>query len=268
MSLGQIVLLGVLQGITEFLPISSSGHLVIVPHLLGWAEAGLLVNAVLHLGTLLAIVIYFRRDLWLLTLGAWQGVRERSLAAPQARLAGFLVLGSIPGAVLGLLFEDWFESLFSAPQQVAFFLLVTAALLASSEYLARREANLEALAWPHVLLIGLAQSLAIIPGISRSGATIAAGLYLGYRREEATRFSFLLAVPIILGSGLYQVLKLALHGVGGAPFFSLFAGFCAAALAGYAAIAGLLTLVRRRSLWPFALYCVLFSLLILSGILG
>ena len=268
MTLWQAILLGILQGATEFLPVSSSAHLVIVPHLLRWPDPGLALDTILHLGTLAAILVYFWNDLWRLALAALNSLRERRLDAPDARLAWALVVATIPGAVLGVLLEDFFEQLFGMPKVAAGFLLVTAALLLISEYFARREFPITAMSWLHALWIGLAQALAIMPGLSRSGATIAAGLLLGYRREDATRFSFLLAVPIVLGGGLYQVYKLLRAGMDVVQFGICGAGFVAAAITGYIAITGLLMLVQRRSLWPFAVYCATFGALVLTGVLA
>ncbi len=266
MTLWQAILLGILQGATEFLPVSSSGHLVIVPHVLNWPDPGLTLNVILHLGTLVAILVYFWSDLWRLALAALKSLRTRQLDDPDARLAWAIVVATIPGALLGVLLEDFFEQLFGIPTWAAAFLLVTAALLLVSEYFAKRELPITAVSWWHALWIGLAQALAIVPGLSRSGSTIAAGLLLGYRREDATRFSFLLSVPIVLGGGLYQVYKLLRAGVGVAQLQIFGVGFIAAAITGYLAIAGLLMLVRRRSLWPFALYCATFGVLVLIGV--
>jgi len=264
----QAIFLGILQGATEFLPVSSSGHLVLVPYLLGWTRHSLALDVLLHVGTMVAVVIYFWNDLWTLALAALESVRTRSLADPQARLAWALVIGSIPAALIGFLFEDFVEGLFGTPRAAAAFLLGTALLLVLSEYLSTRERALETLTWRDALLIGLAQTLALAPGLSRSGATIAAGLLLGYRRDEATRFSFLLAVPIVLGGGAYQLLKAALSGMGQADWLVMGLGGLAAGVTGYFAIAGLLAYVRRHPLYPFAAYCALFGLLVLTGILG
>jgi undecaprenyl-diphosphatase len=264
----QAILLGLLQGLTEFLPISSSGHLVIVPHLLGWPEPGLALGAMLHLGTLVAIVIYFWRDLWDIAGAALQSMQRRSLADPQARVAWGLVVGTIPGVIIGLLFEDTFERWFGMPGAAAAFLLATAFLLALSAFVGTRRRPITSLSRVDALWVGLAQSLAIAPGLSRSGATISAGLLLGFRREDAARLSFLLAVPITAGSGLYQVVKLVAQGWAGASVTAVLLGMLAAAIAGYLAIYGLLALVRRHSLLVFAVYCALFGLLILTGVLG
>lgn len=263
----QALLLGILQGATEFLPVSSSGHLVILPHLLNWPEPGLAFDTLLHLGTLAAVIFYFRRELWQMALAVWDSLRCRKLDTAEARLAWLLVLATIPGALLGFLFEDQVEQLFGMPRTAAIFLLVTAGLLALSELLSRRNRGLDTLTWRDALVIGASQALAIIPGLSRSGATIAAGLLLGYKREDATRFSFLLAIPIVLGGGLYQLLKLVSSGSSDLGSLAL-VGMLAAALVGYAAVSGLLALVRRHALWPFVAYCALLGLLVLTGVLA
>lgn len=268
MTTWQIIVLGLIQGATEFLPVSSSGHLVILPYLLGWPEAPLAVDTLLHLGTLVAVLAYFRRELWRLVVAAWESLRRHNLGSPDARLAWGLLLGTLPGALLGYLLEEQFERLFGMPRVAAAFLLLTAALLFTADYFARRERTLDNLNWGDALLIGLGQALAIIPGISRSGTTMSVALFLGFKREDAARFSFLLSIPIILGSGLYQLLKLTHGGLPGTSAGALLAGFLAAALTGYAAIALLLALIRQRGLRPFALYCALLGLLVLTGVLG
>ncbi len=268
MTIWQAILLGVLQGLTEFLPVSSSGHLVIVPHLLGWPDPGLALDTMLHLGTLLAIVVFFWGDIWRLVRAALVSLQRRSLADPDSRVAWSLVVATIPGALLGFFFEDFFERLFGMPRAAAAFLLVTALVLVVSEVVGKRFRPIAALSWIDALAIGLAQSLAIAPGISRSGSTIAAGMLLGFHREEAARFSFLLAIPITLGSGAFQLLKL----IGGtsapaAPAVVL-SGMVAAAVAGYLAIAALLALLRRQNLLVFAVYCAALGLAVLTGLLG
>jgi len=260
----QALLLGLLQGATEFIPISSSGHLVLVPWLLGWQEPGLAFDAVVHCGTLLAVVGYFRRDLALLARAWLRGWRARSWSEPQGRLAWLILLGTLPAVVLGLLFEEWFEALFSAPAAVAGFLMVTGLLLIVSERLGRRQHGEDQLGWLDALLIGLGQAAAIAPGISRSGATMAAGLLRGLRREAAARFSFLLAAPVILGAGLLQLAKLVMSGQGEGEWPTLALGFVTAAASGYLCIRFLLTYLRRRSLYPFALYCCAAGLAVLA----
>lgn len=264
MSALQALLLGLLQGATEFIPISSSGHLVLVPWLLGWQEPGLAFDAVVHWGTLLAVVGYFWRDLALLAQAWLQGWRTRSWPDPQGRLAWLILLGTLPAVALGLLLEEWFEALFSAPTMVAGFLLVTGLLLVVSERLGRRERGEGELGWLDALLIGLGQAMAIAPGISRSGATMAAGLLRGLRREAAARFSFLLALPVILGAGVLQLAKLAASEQGRGEWPTLALGFITAAASGYLCIRFLLGYLRHHSLYPFALYCCVAGLVALA----
>jgi undecaprenyl-diphosphatase len=273
----QAFLLGILQGATEFLPVSSSGHLVLVPWLLGWAAPGLAFDSVVHWGTALAIVAYFWRDWVSLVVAVVRSLRELALrrsrpsvatgrspageaaqpsqGSADARLAWLVVLGTVPAAVIGWLLEDFFEGMFARPVAASAFLLVTAALLTTSERLGRRTRDLDTLAWPDALLVGLAQALAIFPGISRSGATIAGGLARGLRRESAARFSFLLATPIILGAGLLQVADLAQVGNLAAQAPTLFAGFVTSGVVGFGCIHFLLRYLQRRRLYPFAVYC-------------
>ncbi len=247
--------LGILQGATEFLPVSSSGHLVLVPWLLRWESPDLVFDVVVHWGTALAIVVYFWRDWLSLIRAVFRSLYQRSLAEPNARLAWFILLGTIPAALIGYLLEDFFERLFVRPVAAASFLLVTAALLAASEHLGRRERELDELTWLDALIVGLAQALAIFPGISRSGATIAAGLARGLRREFAARFSFLLATPIILGAGLLKLVDLAQMGELAAQAPALVVGFLSAGVVGFGCIHFLLRYLQRHRLYPFAVYC-------------
>lgn len=255
MDIIQAIVLGLLQGATEFIPVSSSGHLVLVPWLLNWESPGLVFDTVVHWGTLVAVLAYFWRD-WLALIGAWlQGLVRWDWRDPLARLMWLLILGSVPAAALGFLWEDLFESLFGRPAWVAFFLLVTAALLVVSERLGRRSRKMTDLGWLDALLIGLGQAMAIAPGISRSGATMAAGLFRGLDRTIAARFSFLLATPIIFGAGLLQLAGLVGAADAAAQIPALVAGFLAAAVAGYVCIWALLRYLQRGKLYPFALYC-------------
>lgn len=255
MSLIHAFLLGLLQGATEFLPVSSSGHLVLVPWFLGWPAPGLVYDALVHWGTAVAVVAYFWRE-WAALLGAaWRAVRRRSLADPQARLLALLILGTIPGAVIGWLLEDFFAGMFNRPAAASAFLLVTAAVLALSERFSSRERGMDHLSWVDVLAIGLAQAAAILPGLSRSGMTIAAGMGRGLRRESAARFSFLLSTPIILGAGLLQVWNLVQAGALAAQAPALVVGFLSALATGLACIHYLLRYLQRYPLYPFAVYC-------------
>ena len=264
MNLFQAFILGILQGATEFLPVSSSGHLVLVPWLLGWPASSLAFDAVVHWGTAVAVIIYFWRDWVTLVSAVWKSTILRSPdQESEARLAWLILLGTVPAALIGYLLEDFFEEMFTRPIAAACFLLVTAALLTTSERLGRRERDLDTLDWLDALLVGLAQALAIFPGISRSGSTIAAGLARGLRREPAARFSFLLATPVILGAGLLKVVDLAQTGGLAAQAPLLVVGFVAAGVVGFGCIHFLLRYLQRRPLYPFAIYCAVGSIVCL-----
>ena len=255
MNLVQALLLGALQGATEFLPVSSSGHLVLVPWLMGWENPGLVFDTTVHLGTLVAVLAYFRHDLAAL-LGAWlRSLAARDRSDDQTRLAWLLVIGTIPGALLGYLLQGFFERLFGRPLWVSFLLVLTGLMLALSERLGKRWRRLESLGWKHALFIGLAQACAIAPGISRSGATIAGGLTQGLTREEAARFSFLLSAPLILGTGIFKLIDALSVGIPSGQWIALLLGFVVSAVSGYLFIGLLLSYVRRHRLYPFAIYC-------------
>ncbi len=255
MNIVQAFVLGIVQGITEFIPISSSGHLVLVPWLLNWPEPGLAFDTIVHWGTLLAVLAVFWRDLVALARAWARSLVERNLEPTEARLAWLIIVGTLPAALMGFLWEDFFESLFRSPGWVAALLLVTGAILAFSERLGRRQLSMGDLSWLDSVLIGLAQGLAIAPGISRSGATIAVGLLRGVRREAAARYSFLLATPIIFGAGLLQLVELFQAGAGGAQLPPLVVGFLVAAVSGYLCIRFLLAYLQRGRLYVFAAYC-------------
>jgi undecaprenyl-diphosphatase len=270
MSILQAFVLGLVQGATEFIPISSSGHLTLVPWLLSWHFAPVLkgaFDALTHWGTLVAVLAFFRRDLWNLLCGAlrtlgglrdgWRGVMARCQADAQGRLAWRIVLGSVPAAVLGLLWEDFFEMLFGTPPAVSVLLWVTAGLLAFSEWNGQQGRALASLTWLDALLIGVGQGLAIAPGISRSGATIAFGLMRGVRREAAARYSFLLSVPVVAGAGVWQLRDLLEDPRWTAHLAPMLAGLLVSALVGYVCIRFLLRYLQRGKLYVFSIYCAL-----------
>ena len=268
MSILQALVLGIIQGATEFLPISSSGHLVIVPWLLGWQAVGendLAFDALVHWGTLVAVIGYFWSDIWRIVRAVWSGIRRRDyFGSPDARVGWYIVVGSIPAALIGFLLEEWFEGAFGRPLVAALMLFVTAGLLITAERVGSQDRGIERLNWGDAVLIGLAQALAIMPGISRSGATIAAAQSRGVQRSDAARYSFLLGVPAVVGAGLWQLVKLFEAGEFSGKLGVLLAGFLSAAIVGYLAIHTLLRYLRRRSLVLFALYCVAFGAL--SGV--
>ncbi|MBI2907847.1 MAG: undecaprenyl-diphosphatase UppP [Chloroflexi bacterium] len=254
----QFAFLGAVQGATEFIPVSSSAHLVLVPWLLGWSEPDLLFDTMVHWGTLAGVVAYFWRDI-LSLLGDWFATfSRRRIVTPEGRIAWLIVIGSVPAAVMGVLWEKSFEELFSSPAKVAVLLLGTGVILTAGEWLGQRKRGLDTLTVPDSLWIGIAQGIAIAPGISRSGITIAAGLLRGVRREEAARYSFLLGIPIILGAGLFQVYRTPVANLA-AVWPSLAVGFVFAAVSGFLAVRFLLDYLRGHGLKVFAVYCWLFG---------
>jgi undecaprenyl-diphosphatase len=268
MAIIEALVLGIVQGLTEFLPISSSAHLVLVPELLGWEQPSLPYVVLLHAGTLLALVVYFRRELAALATGVFR-------PGPERKLAMILALGTLPAAVIGVAFEEQFEEAFGHPSEVAVQLVVSGLILVAAEALSRRSEKREdprtdaagteqmarRLTWRSALGVGFAQAFAIVPGISRSGATIAAGLLAGLSRPLAARFSFLLSIPILFGTSVFEVPKLSGSRPGSA---ALIVGFVASTISGYAAIAGLIAFLQRRGLLPFAAYCVVVGAVLAS----
>lgn len=265
----QALILGIVQGASEFIPISSSGHLVIVPWFFGWEKPSLLFDTMLHWGTLVSIVLVFWRDFWQIAVAVLAGLRQGApTQTSEARMGWFIVVGSIPAAVIGLSFKDFFSELFQSPGAVGYFLLVTAALLLGSEWLSRnveRRKPLVEMGWRETILIGFGQAIALAPGISRSGSTIAAGLLTGLQREAAARFSFLLGTPAFLGAGLLELLDTleAAPADVVAQLPVLVVGFVASAIVGYAAIRLLLAYLRSHSLHIFAYYCSGMGLLVI-----
>jgi len=260
----QAIVLGVVQGLGEFLPISSSGHLIVVPWLMGWPEHGLSFDVSLHVGTLAAVLYAFFDD-WRRLLGAGlRGVLSRHpFADPDSRLLWLLAMASVPGAVAGFLLEEKAESAFRSPALVAAAMAVMGLVLLVADRSARGTADARGVTVRDALLIGAAQALAIIPGVSRSGATISMGLLLGYRREEAARFSFLLATPIVLGAAALKSRYLFAPG----QAVQVLAGMATAAVFGFASIRFLLAYVRTRDYLPFVYYRWIFAALVAAVLL-
>ncbi len=274
MTLLQAFVLGLVQGATEFLPVSSSGHLVLVPWVLGWRlepQAAFVFDILVQWGTLVALVAFYWRDLVAMVRAVILGLaRRRPLEDPLARLGWLIAAASLPAAIAGLLLKDAVESAFNSPTAVSAFLLGTAVLLFLSERLSRQTRQLSELTLIDALWVGLAQALALLPGISRSGSTIAGGLTRGLRRPEAARLSFLMFVPVMLGAGVIALKDLAGAPAPAAQLPGLAVGFLTSAVVGYPAIRWLLGYLSRRSLTPFALYCLVVGLggLLLSVLRG
>jgi undecaprenyl-diphosphatase len=260
--------LGAVQGLGEFLPISSSGHLIVVPWLLGWPDHGLAFDVALHLGTLAAVGVAFAGDWWRLLRAGARGLRlGRPFAQRDSRLLWLLALASIPGAAAGLLLDQWAETTFRSPGLVGLNMALMGVVLLVADRQARPET--ERGVWGEIgmrdaLLIGFAQALAIVPGVSRSGATITMALFLGYCRSQSARFSFLLALPITLGAAVVKVPKLFRETDDVA---AVVIGMVTAAVFGFVAIRGLLTYVRKRSYRPFVVYRLAFGLIVWAVLL-
>jgi undecaprenyl-diphosphatase len=264
------LILGVVQGLTEFLPVSSSGHLVLFQQLFGLTEPALLFDISLHVGTLAAVVVVFRKELGALFSALirtptliWSagGVAPLYTTNPQFRMMVLIVTGSVPTAIMGVLFAHMAEQLFSHLWPVGFALIVTATFLWFTRRKAPTGRSVREMTLRDALIIGIAQGVAIIPGISRSGATISTALYLGLDRDLAGRFSFLLAIPAILGALVLGLDKEAFHS--DIPFPIILAGTVCAALVGYLALRILLHLVRAGQLHRFAPYCWIVGVLAL-----
>jgi undecaprenyl-diphosphatase len=260
MTIWQAAVLGIVQGLTEFLPISSSGHLELFRQILGWQGFDLAFDIALHWGTLFAVLIYFRRDWIELTRGVITGFRERRMNDP-SRLAAKLLVGSIPAAVAGVLLEDLAETVLRSPWVIVTMLALVGVMLLFADRRAQPGPADQIPGWGATVLIGLAQAVALIPGTSRSGITMLAGISSGLSRASAARFSFLLAAPIIFGAGLFK-LGDALQG----PSLPLVVGLFTAAVSGGATIAFLLRYLTHGSFRPFAIYRIVLALAV-AGIL-
>ena len=269
----QALVIGIVQGLTEFLPISSSGHLILVPYLLGWTDPfinSLAFSVMLHMGTLAALLAYFWRDWARLVPAGLATLRDRSLRDdPDRRLAWLIVATLPPAVVLGVLLSDFFEAQVREPLLVAVMLVVGAAILWLADRLGRKADGIERLGFAGAVAIGFAQALALVPGISRSGISISAGLGLGLTREAATRFSFLMATPVIAGAGLFELKKLLAGEVAtDVNVGVILIGFAAALVSGLAAIHVLLRYVRSHPMTVFVAYRLLLAVIVIVILLA
>jgi len=252
MSVWEAILLGLIQGLTEFLPISSSGHLVLTNFLLGVNNPTIVFEIAVHLGTLVAVLVYFRKDLIKVIIDFFKGGSGRNTG-------WMIILATIPTALIGFGFKDLFESIFHAPRYAAIGLILTSLILFSSEKARSGKSELANIKWWQALTIGLFQGLAIMPGISRSGSTIAAGLISGLERSTAARFSFLLSIPAILGAALLNI-KDFMDIPSSLVVPSLF-GVVVSAISGYAAIGLLMAILRKGRLYGFVVYTLIVGII-------
>jgi undecaprenyl-diphosphatase len=269
----QALVIGAVQGLTEFLPISSSGHLILVPYLLGWTDPfinSLAFSVMLHMGTLAALLAYFWRDWARLVPAGLAAVRDRSFRGDADRRLAWLLAATLPPAiVLGVLLSDFFEEKVRQPILVAAMLVVGAAILWLADRLGRRTDGVGRLGFTSAFGIGCAQALALVPGISRSGISISAGLALGLTREAATRFSFLMATPVIAGAGLFELRKLLAGEVtSDVNTAAIVVGFVAAVISGLAAIHVLLGFVRNHSMTVFVAYRLALAAIVVIVVLA
>lgn len=261
MSWVQIVVLAIVQGLTEFLPISSSGHLVLVPAALSWADQGLAFDVAVHFGSLIAVCVFFRNDIAALLRGGLQVVSAR-IDSLEARMAVAIALGTIPAAVAGLLLATWIEANLRVPSVIVGTLSGFAVLMLLADRFGRRMRNISSVRIKDALLIGCAQALSLVPGTSRSGVTMTVALALGFERQDAARFSFLLAVPVILLATIYETGQLL---VGDKPvaWLQLGIGALISGIVAYLSIEFFMRFVSRIGLLPFALYRLLLAAVIL-----
>jgi undecaprenyl-diphosphatase len=274
----QAIVLGIVQGLTEFLPVSSSAHLLVVPWLLGWESPGLAFDAALHLGTLAAVLVYFWRDLLAMALALPRAIRRpyailrsQEPTDVMARLALLIALGTVPGLIAGVLGEGAIDAIYHpggvAPDRVivmiAVALIALALLLLAAERAARHVWGMASLTVRDTVVIGLVQALALIPGVSRSGATITAGLFRGLTRADAARFSFLLGAPIVAAAGAKGLLDTLRSGLDAGQLGVFAIGLAASALAGFAAIWGLLRYLQRASTAVFIVYRIVLGIVLI-----
>ena len=257
----QVVILAIVQGLTEFLPISSSGHLVLVPVFFGWTDQGLAFDVAVHFGSLIAVLIFFRNDIHALLRGGVQ-VLGANVKTIESRMALGIALGTIPAALAGLLLADWIEANLRSPAIIVFTLSGYAVLMMLADRFGRRTREISSVRISDAFLIGVAQALALVPGTSRSGVTITAAMALGFERQDAARFSFLLAVPVILLATLYSLIGLVNVDTAVA-WGQLAIGVLVSAIVAYLSIEFFMRFVSRIGLMPFAIYRLVLAAVIL-----
>lgn len=259
----EAILLGIVQGLTEFLPISSSAHLRIVSAMAGWGDPGAAFTAVTQLGTELAVLLYFGKDIvriakaWFASLPARRWPED-----PDARMGWLVIFGSMPIVILGLLLENPIDSAFRDLRLIAINLIIFGIILGLVDRLSRSDRELDQLTVKHGIVYGFAQAMALLPGVSRSGGTITAGRLLGYSREAATRYAFLLAIPAVFGSGIYKLKDIG-EGDGGTGWGPTIAATIVAFIVGYAVIAWLMRYLKTRSYTPFVVYRIALGVLVI-----
>ena len=248
MTIFQAVIFGVVQGITEFLPVSSTAHLILLPWFFGWPDPGLSFDVALHLGTLVALVIYFWKE-WLALLA-------------KPRMIVFIIVATIPGAVAGVLFESQVENAVRSPKIIALMLSLMALVLVVAEMKGRRKKDLDQISWRDAITVGFAQAVALVPGVSRSGSTITAGLFVGLKRETAARFSFYLSAPIIAGAVAKKMLDIFRAGIPADQVSAFVVGIAASGIVGYLSISFLLGYLKTHNTFLFVYYRIALAIVV------
>lgn len=272
LNLVQTIVLGIVQGLTEFLPISSSAHLKVVPIALGWGDPGVAYTAIIQLGSIVAVLWYFRKDLTTITLGAVNAVKRRDYESQEFKMALGIVLGTIPIVFFGLLIKilvpDFDKSPLRSLASIAIASIFMSLLLAIAEKIGKRNRTYEKLTVQDGILMGLGQAMALIPGCSRSGSTLTAGLFMGLERPAAARFSFLLGIPAITLAGLVELKSVLGEGIGDAGVVTLGVGTISAFVFSYLSIAWLMKFLQTQNTWVFVWYRLAFGVAILTAIAG
>ena len=269
MTILQAIILGIVQGLTEFLPISSSGHLIIVPWLFNWhflldnPDLNKTFDVALHLGTFVAVLVYFWREVVKL-IGAWaRSLARRTLADPEAKLAWLLLVSTIPAGILGVALEGFIEDRLGKPWIIAITMIVFALVMYAIDHVAKLDRDLDALTWTDSILIGVAQAFALCPGVSRSGITMMTGLALRLDRESAARYSFLLSIPVIGGAAAFKAAEIAKNGLPSGTAMPFAVGIVSAAVSGFAAIWFVLAYLKRNNFNLFVIYRIIVGIAIL-----
>jgi len=261
MDLFQIICLAVLQGLTEFLPVSSSAHLILMPLLTGWEDQGLAFDVAVHVGTLSAVMLYFRKTIATITQDWYQSALQRQRVG-QSNLAWAVLFGTIPVGLAGLLLGDFIETALRSPLVIAATTIIFGLLLGWADWYGKQQRTEHQLTWKDVFIIGVAQAIALIPGTSRSGITMTAGLILGLNRQAAAHFSFLLSIPVIILAGGLKTIELIQSDLN-TDWFALITGAGLSAISAYICIHLFLTLLERIGMWPFVVYRMLLGVILI-----
>lgn len=263
MSLVEAVVLGVVQGLTEFLPISSTAHLRVVPTVLGWGDPGAAYSAVIQLGSVLAVLTYFRNDISRIALGAFKAIKEKNYSDQDFRIAGAIAVGTLPICILGLLLKKVIEGPLRSMMVIGVASIVMGCLLLLAEKMAKHVRGIETISGKDGFLVGLGQAMALIPGCSRSGSTLTVAMFLNLKREDAARFSFLLGIPALILSGLLELKELVSAGMSDTAMVDLGVGLVVSTAVSYAAIAWFIKYLRNHSTLVFVAYRIIFGIAVI-----